>query len=464
MTEFKDFLTRFSDNLKHRVLSASFYDALDSFTYDSKFDYENAQKKLSYISDVENKILSIIYNPHIKVDTEEVIKRSELSGNLSRESFDRTMRDPKIWKNKNGQMVPEYVHTVDTIDSIDTYENQFIANLIDKIDLEIDKILCALNPLLESIEEHYQSKEINFSEFSLFTDLRRQSYPYNSFFIRRDVNKDEVLTIAKKLKRKVKNFKSTTFYKICSKHKITRVLATNIMIHDNLYSFCYRFYLNNYEMFNDEEKLHNAYLYNYFTVSLLKVMKDRKIFTDENQLHYQFGEDGRMQIPASSFFHYPFRFQLNYDCENEGLQLTILLYDEQGREVDHAVYEFLFVENLTEENYERLTLLKDMLAEKGVDQILIVTANNIIREYHGVITFAYYKDNHRMTLENLLSSMSMLFEVEEELYYNFCPVCGHNHIVHKEDCFVCTDCSAVYHICKFEGKSLLWVKSFRREI
>ena len=41
------------------------------------------------------------------------------------------MLDAKLWKEKSGEMVPEYVHSVETIDSIHTYENRFIALLID---------------------------------------------------------------------------------------------------------------------------------------------------------------------------------------------------------------------------------------------------------------------------------------------------------------------------------------------
>ena len=109
MTDSKDFLVNFTELMKTEIGKApiGLYHALDSFSYSEPYHFEEEMKRLEELKTVSDKILSIVYNPHIKVETNEIIQRSELAGKLSHDSFSDTMRDPKLWKEKNGKMVPE---------------------------------------------------------------------------------------------------------------------------------------------------------------------------------------------------------------------------------------------------------------------------------------------------------------------------------------------------------------------
>ena len=98
--------------------------------FNDKYDFEETKKKLEEFNKVLDKVISIIYAPHIEVSTSEIVLRSEQAGRLSRESFFDTTRDTKLWKRKNHELTPEYVHTKENIDTIDNYENRFISLLL----------------------------------------------------------------------------------------------------------------------------------------------------------------------------------------------------------------------------------------------------------------------------------------------------------------------------------------------
>ena len=93
MTDSKDFLVNFTELMKTEIGKApiGLYHALDSFSYSESYHFEEEMKRLEELKTVSDKILSIVYNPHIKVETNEIVQRSELSGKLSHESFSDTM-------------------------------------------------------------------------------------------------------------------------------------------------------------------------------------------------------------------------------------------------------------------------------------------------------------------------------------------------------------------------------------
>ena len=114
-----DFLTRFDEAARSLLAKdpRDFSVALCTLPFEEDFPFEEAKAELSEIAGVLSRILTIVRRPRIVATREEVILRSELSGKLSHESFAETMRDPKRWKEKDGSMAPEYVHSETTIDT-----------------------------------------------------------------------------------------------------------------------------------------------------------------------------------------------------------------------------------------------------------------------------------------------------------------------------------------------------------
>ena len=142
------------------------------------YDYVESLARLKELKVVTDKIISIIFKPQIKSVTNEVILRSELAGAISTESFIKTMREVKLWKNKEGELTPEYVYSLENIDSIDTFENRFISMLVDEIHNELKLILLNLSPLVETLEDLYQGASTSFGKVSMISDLNKLTYPY----------------------------------------------------------------------------------------------------------------------------------------------------------------------------------------------------------------------------------------------------------------------------------------------
>lgn len=462
MTDSKDFLVNFTELMKMEIGKApiGLYHALDSFSYSEPYHFEEEMKRLEELKTVSDKILSIVYNPHIKVETNEIIQRSELAGKLSHDSFSDTMRDPKLWKEKNGKMVPEYVHTVETIDSIDTYENRFISLLIYEINDDIEATLDNLTPMVESLEEHYQNNQFTFGSYSPMRDMRKKVYPYASFFLKGKGSKEELLCLARKIKRRSKNLKGTEFYKVTSKHPISHaVMPTNILIHDKLYSYCYKYYVTHYKKEDLEERKKQILYFNYVFSSLLLAMKKREMINEKNLPIFSFDEENMITFSPFYATHYPFIFKIEEDRKNIAIKLSVTIsFDE--RQMESSFY------LLTREKYceKNLTLIHNIKNEvENESKFILVVENNLIKDYDSTLTFSYHREHNEMLLDDLLSSVTILFEADKELYSGFCPVCGKNHIRFDGNRYVCQDCHSEYVMDKIDNKTLLWITSFRKE-
>ena len=150
------------------------YDRLidNKIKLNKSYDYVESLARLKELKVVTDKIISIIFKPQIKSVTNEVILRSELAGAISTESFIKTMRDVKLWKNKEGELTPEYVYSLENIDSIDTFENRFISMLVDEIHNELKLILLNLSPLVETLEDLYQDYKLTASPIIVPLDMK----------------------------------------------------------------------------------------------------------------------------------------------------------------------------------------------------------------------------------------------------------------------------------------------------
>lgn len=462
MTDRNDFLLRFSESLFSELSkgSVSLYRALDSFSYSESYNYDREKRNLEQLKTLTDKILSIVYNPHIKVETNEIIQRSELSGKLSHESFSETMRDPRLWKEKRGSMVPEYVHTVETIDSIDTYENRFICLLIDEVYQDVSRILEDLAPSMESIEEHYQNKSLTFGEFSPIRDLEKREYPYAAFVFSGKGDADEVYLLASKINRRVKNLKGTEFYKLVSKHVVMRnVMPTNILIHDKLYSYCYRYYVSHYMREEKEDYKRQVLYFNYVLSLLLLGLKKKGILKEEESCFSS--TDGVLSVSLSGLDYGPFSFSVESDPSELSMivRVVLTLDNKETRESRYA----LLVRNVYSENSKEKIIRKRREKEKDGCRFVLVTGNNIVKDYDSVLTLSYHRPDTEKRIIDLLSSMMVLMDGDRKLFSDYCPVCGHRHVRYDGMDYVCQDCHSRYVISDVGGRSLLWIESLRRE-
>lgn len=461
MADSKDFLVDFTDKLKNEIGNSpiGFYHVLDTLTYYEPYHFDEEKSKLDDLKKVSDKILSILYHPAFHAETSEVILRSELSGKLSHESFSDTMQDPKFWKEKNSRMVPEYVHTVETVDSIDIYENRFVSLLIDEINDDIDTSLDDMTPMVESFSEHYQNNQFTFGTYSPLRDMRKKYYPYTSFILKGNGSKEELYATAKRIKRRMKNMRGTEFYKITSKHEISHsIRPTNILIHDKLYSYCYRYYVSHYRSKDMEERKKQILYFNYFFISFLHLLKKRELIKEENMPILVFDKEDMVSFSSFSVEHYPFTLTFKEDKKNVALLVDVTLH--YGKRDISSTYYLLCRDKYSEKNASSICSIRDENLDK---RFILITLNNILKDYNSILTFSYRREKNEMLLDDLLSSMTILIDANKEFYTGFCPVCGKNEIRFDGEKYICQNCHSEYVMDKIDDDTLLWIQSYRKE-
>lgn len=456
----KDFLLEFTNNLKKIGNNpAGFYVALDSFKYTRPYDFDEEKRKFEELKTVTDKIVSIVYNPAFHTEKSEIILRSELSGKLSHESFSDTMRDPSLWKEKRGEMVPEYVHTVENIDTIDIYENRFIALLINEINDNLETIIDDITPMVESIGEHYQNNLFTFGPYSPLRNMRQKEYPYSPFLLKGNEEKEELYSLLLRIRKRVKHLKDTEFYKITSKHPISHsIKPTNILIHDKLYSYCFKYYMANMRKEGNEEKRREILYYNYFLVSLLRSLKEMKYLKKKEMPKLSFDNEDRLHFSPFKMKYLPFSFLIKEDSERLGIYIDVILhYDNKD---EKSSYYLFTKEKYGEKNSSSFVSLKE---EKNDSKVILVTCNNLLKEYDSVLTLSYRRNRNKALLGDLLSSFNILIDANRELYSEMCPVCGKNKTIFNGQEYLCQNCHSEYTMDKYSNKTLLWIKSYGKE-
>lgn len=455
------------------------YLELDKIKFNKTYDYEETLSRLLVIKDLINKVSSIIYKPHIKVDTNEIILRSELANKLSNESFLKTTKDSRLWKYKNNELTPEYVYSIENIDTILTYENRFISLLISLIYDELDEINVLIEPLIESLLEKYEISDITYGEYSIFKEFNNYGYPYKNVFSERDSNPNKVYNLAKSLLKRIKILMNTEFYKINIKHKLDKnVLPTNILIHDDLYAYCYKFYKNNYlsNIVNELDNLTlDTYYYNYVLISFIKYLSILNIGKTKASFLTSFNIDNnnRIRFKMFSFKKGVFSYIIKEDNDNLGFIIETRFIDNKVKtnsKVNKDKSSLYYIKSIYSYNNDNYPLVKSYLNNKlnieYYDNVILFTHMNLVRKYDNVATLSYYKDNHQLLFKNIINSLSMLFDSDHLIYESKCPVCGKHNITYDGYNYICNDCGSIFSLFnskKENNKELLWIKSFRKE-
>ena len=470
---FIDLNQKIANVLSKESTLLSLFDALNNneLSLTENFDFSETEKRLEEFKTVLDKITSIIYSPHINVSNNDIIIRSELSGNLSRDSFFDTTKDTKLWKRKNKEFTPEYVHTKENIDSFDCYENRFICLLINEIKNEFNLILSSLSIVNDSLEEHFEQKGLTFNEFGLLEQLGSYSYPYKGIFVESDASFDKILSLANRISKKLKNISGTEFYKICSKHTISyNILPTNVLLHDGLYNFCYKFFKNNYLFKKDGDLTNDTMFYNYFLLCLFDYMTKNGIGKGSKKItnYYHLDENSKLKIPSILFKKNYFTYKIEEGKFKNGLEIEVHFVGKSGilsSKVDEksiARFYLLSLYSFDEDTYANINPLLLELSKK-YDNVIVVTMNNEIHLYNNVLTLSLFKNNRVDLFKNLFSAFNMLFVSNEDQYKYKCPVCGSKNVYESLNRFECEECNSKYTFVIDKKQELLWIKSLRRK-
>lgn len=432
-----------------------------------RFDYETSYIRGLKIKEVLEKITSIVYRPHIKQENREIILRSELSNSLSTESFLKTMKDVKYWKHKGADLSPEYVHSVESYDSIVTYENTFIALLVNEINSELKDILNNLTPLTQSIEEQFEVSGLTYGETSLVSKFENRDTL--DLFNKESSNKIKVYKLFKILERKVKLIKNSPLYIENSKkiRKDKTIIPTNILLHDILYSFCYRFYKENY-LVNDEDKAYlNSCYYNYVFISLItyltKINAGKTSISSKATLY--FDETKRIHFTNLAFKQDLFSFLIEEDSLNLGFYIETRLINKSIRaitNVDDSRRSRSYILTSLDFTLENESNLNLILNTKNAINKTIFTMNNSLGEFSNILNLSIYKKNHDLLFKNYINSLMLLVSADKDLFISKCPVCGKYEITFDGFNYHCENCNASYSFNTTKNGDYMWIKSLRR--
>ena len=129
-----DATNNFNNKYSNKSLK-EFYKIIDTVDIPSfqKIFFNYDLEVFSNINELLTVIISISQHPFVDNKQEEVIVKSGLASNLTTEAFQKTLKDPKLWKRHRGKMLPEEVYYHQYYDDLNTYENIFVINNSNKL-------------------------------------------------------------------------------------------------------------------------------------------------------------------------------------------------------------------------------------------------------------------------------------------------------------------------------------------
>ena len=105
-------------------------------------------------SDFESLLQSIrviFKEPRLFLKKENVVMHAELASKINNTTLKQTYKDEKLWRIKEGQPSPEYVHSYVYEDDTAIYENRFVCYLIDEVLKAVSKKINELAVAVETL-------------------------------------------------------------------------------------------------------------------------------------------------------------------------------------------------------------------------------------------------------------------------------------------------------------------------
>lgn len=370
-------------------------------------------------------ITTIVSNPRISNRNEETILRADQAGAIQNDMFESTMRDASLWKRKNLEMVPEYVHYHEVVDDIRIYENVFIGHLINMIDIELGKYMNFYISILQK-----------------FDGQSRLTYSKD--------NEEMAISRIESLDKRIKRLKNTYFYREVSKAKIdmSHITPTNILLKNRLYNMCFKFY-KKMITYEDRSHLMDDFILFYY-INLIKQL---------NNLGFKLTTKGDIVLDkrGSIDLYKPLTFK------SDKFKIVIRRHDAyEGIVMD--------VSNLgiKGSNYSHLLLVDPLANFEGINRMIKTGIPSLFSSVEGITLWnmAYINDSAVAMFDNVYSedvliSKWILSKCKEtlasyKLYSFYCPICRNKNVDEKDEVFRCRDCDSIYTFYSNKDEDRLW--------
>ena len=471
----EDFLFQLNTKLRGIINSDSSFNYLYNLLQKGKInlykktDVSQIEKQIKIIKDLLNKVVSIIYKPLMSSSFKDSILRSEKSGPLSASSFKETTKDARLWKDKEGDMSPEYVHSLENEDTIDIYENRFIVLFINFLEEKINDLVNLRMVKIPCIEDHYQTNLNSYSSFGVYNDFYLKSYPISEVLDPEFEDIDDTYKGIFDLEKKIKKLKSTHFYKLLSDRYIDRnVIPTSILLHNDLYFACYHFYKSNTTL-NEANDVRNKYYYNYFLLNLfLAISKENNIRIYKiNDIQLKI-IDKKLHFTSFSLRRGNFKYTFREDEKEMGIHVDIELIMGGNNNIKDILinntfaHYYIYVSHYFSDLNKREVLNKLFEYKNEVNSEILITNNNTVHQYNNILNLSYLNKNNELLMINLIKSFVLLFRCNKDIYVDTCPICGSKNVLVENVNHECLGCHGSYSIININNKDLVWVKALRR--
>ena len=401
---------------KEQLYIDSFYSNLDVLSDKSIQDlsFTNDLKFFNSINFILSVITSIVVKPHISNKREEIIIRSDLVSSFPSETFQETMKDPSLWKIKDLQYYPEYLHYFQNVDELNIYENRFICMVIDLIDEELRKMNEFYSLLVLSLDE----------KDTLSSDEDYVNEAFNKIHI---------------LEKRIKKIKSTYFYRFISKTntKILHVVPSNILLKDRLYNYCFKFYKKMIG-YTNKELLYRDFASYYFVILLKTLKKHNFKLSRNNNKEFIF-------LKNKLNFAEPIRFS--------STQFIVEL-----KMVDRKMIDIKVINKDVKKVQSNTLLLVEPKLNINVNIDHLEIENSSI-EFITPWNRGYIQDDKAKSIkqntmneyalmeQNLFDKMKIV-KGSKNIYSKFCPLCKSKALDEDADnnVFICEDCLSSYVI------------------
>lgn len=439
-------------------LSALFF-LLDSgrVALSSPYDHEGTLAWAKRLLSILSTIVSIVFDPAIVTTREEEIKRVETAGPLTPEGFQRTLEDPSLWKRKGKEMVPEFLHASEKVDTILTYENRFLCMLIDAIEKETQELRLLSRRKLSSLLDIVPDKRMTYSPTGLLALFGNFSAPYEDRRVLPEKD-EEVTGCLNQSFRYLRRLKGGTFYHELSSFPIKGSLQpTNVLLHHPLYSRCYRFYVE--ELLKDpkEDEEEQIGYEDFVLLSFLDVLRKAGFSFSDYGLRIQEGK-----ILFDCLIATKDNLSLSLYPQKKGTYLLRSLFLDKENNATILKTDRL-LEIAVESDEKKLLSFRTSLSQKEDDftDRTLVTYSPLAEEKDHVLVLRPDNAYSLTSLRLYLSSLFLVFH-EREGFDLSCPVCSCMHLNKVKDRYQCPNCHALMKNVTHKGESYTWIEGLWR--
>ena len=419
------------------------YQNIQNFNISSlqTLSYENDLKFLDELSFILSVIASIVARPTINTTVEDVVLRQDQAPSIQPEQYQKIFKDVKLWKRKKGSMLPEYVHYSQSIDKIETYENCFVAMLIKKIEAEL-------------------------SEYFDFYVMQLKTFDRNAQTLLTADEAYEALLKVEKLQKRIKYIKNSYFYKRVSKvkFKLENIKLTNILLHNRLYNYCYKFYLK-LQAHSEGAKLSNEFNLYYFFLLLKVLNKNNYTLQLEEELDiFNLQKNENFKLPQLTFTRDDFVLTLKKD--KNGLIVDIIS-NQLKKSRNFVSHNFItFDANHTFSDTKSLVRTDYFDNKKflNIDSISIRGRSFVNNDNSLEIV----EENPAPEIDLLgrwLTEKTTTAFASKTIYERFCPICKSRDIYYEKNNHNCMSCKSKYTFYKDdENRECVWFISLGGQV